>query len=174
MRNRFPMSRGAARATAALLLVLLIAAPTVAQAPADAAPVLDDPTAEGIALVDEYMTILGLPVDAKAERLDELLGPGFQVVRANGDRQDRAEYLASPPTVEAYTITDASASQDDDVLVVSYVFETSEVVDGVAQTTTAPRLTVFHWGGDGWQLAAHANFGAIVASDADELAAADG
>jgi hypothetical protein len=173
MRNRFPIPRGAAQASAVLLLVLLMALPTVAQAPADAAPAFDDPTAEGIALVDGYMTILGLPADAKAAQLDELLAPGFQVVRSNGDRQDRAEYLASPPTVETFAITDASATQDDDVLVVSYVFETSEVVDGVAQTTTAPRLTVFHWVDDGWLLAAHANFGAVVAAD-DEPAAADG
>lgn len=174
MRNRFPISRGAAQASAALLLVLLITFPTVARASADAAPMLDDPTAEGVALVDGYMTILGQPADAKAVQLDGLLAPGFQVVRSNGDQQDRAEYLASPPTVETYTIMEAFATQDDDVLVVSYLFETSEVLDGVAQTTTAPRLTIFHWIGDAWLLAAHANFGAIDTSDAEAPAAADG
>jgi hypothetical protein len=174
MSIRFSAPRRAVSACAALLFVLLIAVPAVAQAPAAAAPVLDDPTAEGVALVDGYMAILGLPEDAKVAGLETLLAPGFQVVRANGDRQDRAGYLASPPEVETYAITDAVATQDADVLVVSYLLETSETVDGVAQTTTAPRLTVFHWIDDAWLLAAHANFGALASPDAGESADTDG
>jgi hypothetical protein len=167
MRNWFHISRAAAQAFATLSLLLLLAVPASAQTSAQAAPVLDDPTAEGVALIDGYMTILGLPADAKATQLDELLAPAFQVVRSNGDRQDRAEYLAAPPAVETYTITDALATQDDDVLVVSYLFEASEALDGVEQTTTAPRLSVFRWSGDAWLLEAHANFGAIEPMDAD-------
>lgn len=166
MRNWYPISRVVAQTFAALSLLLLLTVPTFAQTSAEAAPVLDDPTAEGVALVEGYMTVLGLPADAKAARLDELLAPGFQVVRSNGDRQDRAGYLVSPPAVETYTITDALATQDDDVLVVSYLFEASEALDGVEQTTTAPRLSVFRWSGEAWLLEAHANFGAIESTDA--------
>lgn len=173
MSNRFSTARAAARVLAALTLVLLLTAPIAAQTSAAAAPVLDDPTAEGVALIDGYMSILGLPADDKAAGLDGLLAPGFQVVRANGDRQDRAEYLASPPTVETYAISDARATQDDDLLVVSYLFEASEVLDGVEQTTTAPRLSVFRWSGGEWLLAAHANFGAIESPDT-EASGADG
>ena len=171
MSNWLHISRPVGQTLAALSMVLLLAAPAVAQPTDGPAPVLDDPSAEGVALVDGYMTILGLPADAKAAQLDELLAPGFQVVRSNGDRQDRAAYLASPPTVETFAITDATATQDDDLLVVSYTFETSEVLDGVAQQTTAPRLSVFHWSGEQWLLAAHANFGATQSSDAEATAA---
>jgi hypothetical protein len=34
-------------------------------------------------------------------------------------------------------------------------------IDGVARSTTAPRMSVFLWVVGGWHLSAHSNFGAL-------------
>ena len=99
-----------------------------------------DPNAQGTALVNQFFTILQQPDAAKTDQLKAFLAPEFQVVRANGDQVTRDAYLTSAPKVATYTIDSVQATQGGDVLVVSYKINTSETVNGVQQTTTAPRL----------------------------------
>ncbi len=126
-----------------------------------AAPPTTDPTAQGSSLVNEFFTILQQPDAAKADRLKAFLAPEFQVVRDTGDQLTKDAYLLKNPIVATFTITSVVGTQGGGVLVVSYRIATSETINGVAQTTTAPRLSVFRWLDGAWRLSAHSNFGAL-------------
>ncbi|MFN8620801.1 MAG: nuclear transport factor 2 family protein [Chloroflexota bacterium] len=150
------------RAILGAAVALLLLVPAVLPAAAQDASVAPPPAADGQALAEKYMDILALPDAAqKQAELQAFLGDEFQVVRASGPRQDKAAYLVNPPTVHAYTISDVVTTQDANVAVVSYLLNTTETIDNVEQTHTAPRLSVFHWNGTDWELIAHSNFGAI-------------
>ena len=115
----------------------------------------------GTELATQFFTILAEPEAEKSAALEAFLAPEFQIVRANGDRLGREAYLAAPAAVEDFTISDVTATQGGDVIVVTYLSATTETIDGVEQTTTAPRMSVFRLVDGTWQLSAHANFGAI-------------
>lgn len=150
-------------ATMAVALVVPVALPAMAQdASPAAAPVLADPSAEGAALATHFMETLGMADADKVAELEVFLGDEFQIVRANGTWANKADYLANPATVHQFKVENAVGTQDNDILVVSYLLETTETIDGVETTSHAPRLSVFHWDG-AWQLAAHSNFGVVDA-----------
>lgn len=155
-----------------LALALPLALPAAAQeASAAPAPVLTDASAEGGALATRFMEILGLADADKATELESFLADEFQLVRANGTWADKAAYVANPATVHDFKLENVVGTQTDDVVVVSYVLATTETIDGVESTSRAPRLSVFHWNGMQWQLAAHSNFGVIDAPEASPTAA---
>jgi hypothetical protein len=168
MRSVRTSSRAMLGAAIALLLLIPAALPAAAQ---DASA----PAADGQALVSQYMDILGVADAAqKSAQLDALLGDEFQVVRANGDQQDKASYLQNPPTVHEYTVSGVVTTQHENVAVVSYTLATTETIDGAQQASTAPRLSVFHWNGSAWELIAHSNFApleVVTASPAPRPAA---
>ena len=152
--------RGGARvAGLALLTAATIALVACSSA---AAPPTSDPNAQGSALVNQFFTILEQPAAAKADRLKTFLAPEFQVVRATGDQLGKDGYLLNPPTVASFTISNVVATQGSDVLVVSYRITTQETLNGVSQTTTAPRFSVFNWVDGAWRLVAHSNVGALT------------
>lgn len=149
-------------ATLGLALVVPIALPATAQdASVAPAPVFTDANAEGAALATRFLEILGLPDAEKVAELETFLGEEFQIVRANGTWADKPAYLADPATVHSFKVENAITTQHEELAVVSYLLETTETIDGVEQSSHAPRLSVFHWGGAGWQLVAHSNFGVI-------------
>lgn len=168
MRSVLSRSRVLLGAALALTLLVPFAAPAMAQEPSPApAPVFADPALDGGALATRFMEILGLPDTEKVAALERFLADEFQIVRADGSRLDHDAYLARPATVHQFQITDVIATQHEDLVVVSFTLATTETIDGVEQTTTAPRLSVFHWDGADWQLAAHGNFGAISTAPAE-------
>jgi hypothetical protein len=125
------------------------------------APSAEDTLELGTQLASQFFTILAEPEAEKSASLEAFLAPEFQIVRANGDRLGREAYLAAPVSVDDFTISDVAATQGGDVVVVTYLIETTETIDGVEQTTTAPRLSVFRLVDGVWQLSAHASFWAI-------------
>jgi hypothetical protein len=158
--------------TFGLVLAVPVGSPAVAQVASPApAPAMNDLETEGGALATRFMEILGLAEPEKAAELGAFLAEEFQLVRANGTWADKTAYVANPATVHDFRIVDVVATQTDDVVVVSYTLETTETIDGVEQTSRAPRLSVFHWNGMGWQLAAHSNFG-VTDPPAEEPGAA--
>jgi len=157
---RSSRSRGVLGAALALLLLVPAALPAAAQS-VQPAPALEDLVADGGALAARFPEIVSLPDAEKVRELEGFLGEEFQIVRATGARLDKAGYLASPSSVAEYAISDVVATQHDDVVVVSYLLAVTATIEGVEQTSTAPRLSVFHWNGEMWQLAAHSNFAAI-------------
>lgn len=124
----------------------------------DQPPAIADLTAEGEFLVNRFFAAL-----ASGQRavVAAVLSPGFQIVRATGTVHDRDGYLDNLPTVGDFEITDVRVTLSARVLVVSYIVAVHEVLDGVEQTTRAPRLSTFQWKGGDWLLVSHANFGAI-------------
>jgi hypothetical protein len=155
-------SRSRAVLGAALALVLLVPAvlPAAAQS-AQPAPTLEDLGADGGALVERFLEILSLQDEEKVTELEGFLGEEFQLLRASGARLDKDAYLAAPSSVDEYAISDVVATQHDDLVVVSYLLAVTATIGGAAHTSTAPRMSVFHWNGQMWQLAAHSNFAAI-------------
>lgn len=149
-------ARLAALVAAGILAVALAACSSGGGATAAA-----DAGTAGTEAVTEFFTILQKPDAERSGALDGFLAPEFQVVRANGDVQDRPAYLAASPTVSSFTITDLKGLVAGDSLVVSYRVETTETIDGVEQTTVAPRLSTFRKIDGTWHLTAHANFGAL-------------
>ena len=144
------------------LALTVAAAPTFAQ---DA----EDPDALGTQLVGEFIDILKLDEGDKTTGLEAFLADEFQIVRSNGVVRDKAEYVESPASVNEVAISDMQATVNGDVLVASYVLSVDEELDGVETVTVAPRLSVFHLADDGrWQIAAHANFGALEAPMGDD------
>lgn len=143
-------------------LVLFIAAMTITGALAacsdsKAAPKASDPAVTGRELVTEFLTIL--QNDDRAA-LADFLDPAFMLQRADGTGANRAEYLASPAKVSAFTIQPGlQASQDGDVLAVRWAVRVDEVVNGSSVVKgEAPRLSSFHWTDGQWKLLSHANF----------------
>jgi len=160
MRSSSSRSRAALGAVLALLLLVATALPAAAQSD-QPAPVLGDLVVEGAALAERFVEIASLPDAEKVGELEGFLADEFQIVRATGARLDKAGYLVSPSSVSEYAISDVVATQHDDIVVVSYLLAVTATIDGVEETTTAPRMSVFHWNGELWQLAAHSNFAAI-------------
>ena len=116
----------------------------------------------GAALVNEFIHIVTKPDEVKRADLTVFLAEEFQIVRSDDSRLDKPEYLLNPASITEAEISDVHTTEAGGVLVVSYTLSVSETLDGVEQTTVAPRLSVFHQGEAGaWQIAAHANFGAL-------------
>src|SRR5258708_27975177 len=100
---------GVATGFAALLAVGPAAAATGRPAPQFA-----DPSVAGNRLVDDFFVLLQHKNTAGLVRF---LSPAFQVQRADGSAAGKADYLASLPTVTAFTITNLVATQAGGVIV---------------------------------------------------------
>ena len=91
--------------------------------------------------------------------LNEFLAAGYQVQRADGSGGRKAPFLAKLPTIKKFSLSRFSVTQVNGALVVRYLATVTGVLNGKLYTPgPAPRLSVFTWNGDRWQLAAHANF----------------
>jgi hypothetical protein len=91
--------------------------------------------------------------------LQTFLSSGFQVQRADGSGGGKKPYLANLATIEGFHITELRGTQAGGTLVARYLADVQGVVNGKPYSPgPAPRLSVFAWNGQRWQLAAHANF----------------
>ncbi|MGH3028616.1 MAG: nuclear transport factor 2 family protein, partial [Gaiellaceae bacterium] len=91
------------------------------------------------------------------------LSPAFQVQRADGSGTGKAEYLDRLAMVRKFRLSNLRATRAGTTLVVRYLATVEGLVNGKPYTPgPAPRLSVFHWTGKRWQLAAHANFNPLT------------
>jgi hypothetical protein len=154
-----PRSRRAVAVAFGLVAIVVALAAASCGGDESGAPSVEDPNAEGTALVENYF---GLLASKDVSGLDELLAPDFQVVRANGNVQDKTSYLENPPDVEDFTLRNVATRVGENTLTVSYQVNVAEVVAGAEEPSGwSPRLSVFEWQDGAWRLVAHANFGAI-------------
>jgi ketosteroid isomerase-like protein len=101
--------------------------------------------------------------DRDVAGLVTFLSPAFQVQRADGSGAGKAEYLDRLPIVLKFTLANLKATRAGATLVVRYHATVEGLVNGKPYTPgPAPRLSVFHWTGKRWQLAAHANFNPLT------------
>lgn len=133
----------------------LVAAAMALVVPAAVADDMDEAEAAVAAWLDAVR--LGTP-----EALGAVLAPEFQIQRANGTGHDRATYIDGGAAVLAeFSASDLVVTRYEDILVVRYILNVSETIDGQPVQRTAPRLTVFRWDGSTWLVVAHANFAQI-------------
>jgi hypothetical protein len=101
--------------------------------------------------------------DRDVAGLVTFLSPAFQVQRADGSGAGKAEYLDRLPIVRKFTLANLKATRAGATLVVRYLATVEGLVNGKPYTPgPAPRMSVFHWTGKRWQLAAHANFNPLT------------
>jgi ketosteroid isomerase-like protein len=134
----------------AVALALSVASPVAAQ---------DDLQAEGQQAVQAWVDAV---VSGDVARIEALLAPHFQILRADGTAYDKESYLRSdlPSFPNAPEMSELVVTRNGDVLVARYVLTTGGVREGV-ERPLAPRLTVFQKDGDRWLVVAHANFAAL-------------
>ena len=148
-------------AAMAVLVLAACSTTTTVEAPADAPsppPAVPDPDAKGQELAERYLdTLKGADTDTDA--LDALLAPDYQLVRSDGTRATKEEYLAEPATVDTYAINNVKGTATGNTLVVSFDLTIEEEINGQQISETAPRLGSFVWDGEDWLLLSWANFG---------------
>ena len=100
--------------------------------------------------------------------LADVLGESFQLMRTDGTRADRAEYIAKPPAIQTYTLTDFKAVRTGDVLTVTFFAGLTGSVQGIERNSSGqPRLAVFTKVDGEWKLQAFANLGQGLGTNAD-------
>jgi ketosteroid isomerase-like protein len=98
-------------------------------------------------------------------RLADVLGEAFQLMRTDGSRYGRDEYLARPPNLSTYSIHDVEATRSGDVMVATFFASLTGTVGGTQREGTGdPRLAVFSRVDGAWKLQAFANLGQGLAS----------
>ncbi|HEY6632732.1 MAG TPA: nuclear transport factor 2 family protein [Rhizobiaceae bacterium] len=96
-------------------------------------------------------------------KVDGVLAPEYQILRADGSGHDRAGYLQALPKHNVQTVfSDIIATGDGDIMVIRYRIETDQTVEGKVVKGVSPRLSVFRKQDGAWLLSAHANFAPLA------------
>ena len=105
----------------------------------------------------------GALVAGTSRRLDAVLAPEFQIMRADGSSYDKEAYLASalPKVAAIPEFSQMAVTAHGDLLVTRYWVTVKETRNGKTVEAYAPRLTVFRRDGDSWLVSAHANFATL-------------
>lgn len=122
----------------------------------DKAPTLNDPSRTGTELVEHYMSLLAAK---DVDGLGDFLSDAFLRQGAEGSFYSKEQYLQNLPQIGDYSISDVTARQSGDALVVRWLFAVTEVIDGrTLSSEPTPRLATFVWTDGEWRLLSHANF----------------
>lgn len=129
-------------------------------APAGAQNNPSDLTVQGEDAIDAFF---GAIMSGDPEKLATVLAPDFQLLRADGTRQDAANYPTSElPIIAALpAISQLKVTGSGDTMVATYVVDVNETRGGKVVQSVAPRLTVFRKSGDQWLVVAHGNFATL-------------
>ena len=150
----------AALAAAALAMALTSAGAAPPTTAAKPAPRFANPTKTATTLVHRFFTLVQ---EKDVAQLKRFLSPAFQVQRADGSGAGKSEYLSKLATIHKFELTSLHATQTGGTLVVRYLATVEGILNGKPYTPgPAPRLSVFSWNGERWQLAAHANFNPLT------------
>ncbi len=124
----------------------------------------EDPTSLAKSLLVEFTEA----VISGPETLAPLLAPEYQIMRSNSVGYDRDEYLKhglkTLEFVPVFSHQELVVTSHEDILVVRYMLEIDEKIDGHQIQKRAPRLTVFRNIDGNWKVVAHSNF-AVVPED---------
>lgn len=150
---------GAVVAIVAIAMTAVLVASTAGAATNRAAPKLKDPNATAEQLITNWLTALR---DEDSAEIAASLAPNFQIERADGSGQNRAEYIAKPATVTTWTLGDFTALQHRGTLTARWSTTISEQIgDNEFRDVEAPRLTTFVWLDGRWKILSYANFNPI-------------
>jgi len=114
--------------------------------------------AQALRRVVEDPLLVGAVADV-GPLLREVLAPEFQVLRTNGRQLDAEAFIAEPALIRSWEIRDPLMTEDPEgrVRVVTFTARTDSTIEGVTQTTVAPRLAVLRDVDGTWRVAALAN-----------------
>jgi protein-disulfide isomerase len=139
-----------------LLTVALAAAGVLLMVSLSSVGASTRPGTRGLQLVNRFFSDVQ---GKKVADLKKFLSSAFQLQRADGTRQSKAQFLAKLPTVKSYKLRDTLETSAGPTIVVTYQVAANEVIDGKPyQTGYLPRISVFVNGPQGWQFVAHSNF----------------
>ena len=92
-------------------------------------------------------------------KISAVLAPEYQILRSDGTGYDRTGYLSSLPKQKTRSkFSNIKATGSGDLLVIRYMIETDQTINGQIVESTSPRLSVFRKEADRWLIVAHANF----------------
>ena len=129
----------------------------------ETAATLDNPDKTGGELVNQYVTLLK---NKDVDGLRAFISDAFIIQRADGSNDEKAAYLQNIPEIGEYTITDVTALQANDALIVRWFLTVDEVINGQRYSgEPAPRLSTFVYDDGSWRLSSHANFNAPPAAN---------
>ena len=148
MRHRVRLVTAAVSVTS---LMILIGLPTAATA-----KTVGGVRATGKQLVNRFFSDIR---DHKVADLRRFLSPALQILRADGSRQTKSQYLAKLPDVRSYKLRNLLSTSSPKAIVVTYQVAANEIINGKPfGTGYEPRITVFVNNSGTWQLIAHGNF----------------
>ena len=92
-------------------------------------------------------------------KIVKVLAPEYQILRSDGTGYDRTGYLGSLPKQKTRSkFRDIKTTGADDLLVIRYMIETDQTINGQNVESVSPRLSVFRMEAGQWLMVAHANF----------------
>ncbi len=95
--------------------------------------------------------------------VEKVLAPEYQIMRSDGTGHDKGSYLkALPKHNTRSTFSEILVTGDDDRMVIRYLIETDQTVDGRVIKGVSPRLSVFRKEAGRWLISAHANFAPLA------------
>lgn len=120
------------------------------------AQVLGDRASTGRQLTQAYSDLL---VARDTAGLRAVLAANFIVQRADGSWADRSAFLARPPDLRAYALSDVVSRRSGATLTARMTATSTLMVGGAAyRSAPSPLLTTWRWTGARWQLVSQGNF----------------
>jgi ketosteroid isomerase-like protein len=94
--------------------------------------------------------------------VDKVVAPEFQILRSDGTGYNKAGYLAALPKQESKAkASDIVATGHGDMIVMRYLLETEQTINGKPVEAISPRLSVFRKEDGRWLISAHVNLAKI-------------
>ena len=153
-----PSRLPATKLATVLFTVALVFGVACSDSDGNSASRLNSPVETGTELVNRYITLLQ---EKDVEGLRDFLSDAFMIQRADGSNSEKTAYLQNIPQIGEFTITDVSALQAADALIVRWSLTVDEVINGQTYSTEpAARLSTFVYQDGDWRLSSHANFNA--------------
>ena len=89
----------------------------------------------------------------------QVLAPEYQILRFDGTGLDRASYLkALPQQKKRSQFSAITATAGADIMVIRYMLDTDQVINGQIVQGVSPRLSVFRKIDNRWLISAHVAF----------------
>lgn len=112
--------------------------------------------ADALAALDPWADALFSGDPAQVEMV---LAPEFQILRFDGTGLDRAGYLkALPQQKKRSQFSAITSTAGGDIMVIRYMLDTDQVINGQTVQGVSPRLSVFRKIGGQWLISAHVAF----------------
>lgn len=135
-------------------MLIAMAALALPAGAAGAATAIDEATA--LAALDPWADAL---FSGDPAAIEKVLAPEYQILRSDGTGYNKSEYMNVLPKQAMRSRFDGIvATGNDRLMVLRYVIETDQTINGQAVQAVSPRLSVFRREGERWLLVAHANF----------------